>query len=337
MKGRILVTGAAGMIGSAVIWDLNRRGYQNIVAVDRLGTSPKWENLVPLTITDYWEAEELLARLNSGALRDIGTVFHLGACSATTEQDGTYLMRNNFGYTKMLAHWAVDNGARFVYASSAATYGARERGLTEDLPLNELRPLNRYGYSKHLFDVYAQEAGLLAHIVGLKYFNVFGPNEDHKGGMRSVVYKAFHQIRETGKVQLFKSYRAEYPDGGQQRDFLYLKDAVDATLYLGESGEANGLFNVGSGQPHTWLELVSAVFKAMGREPEIEFIEMPDALREQYQYFTCAELGKLRGAGYSRPWTPLEEAVRDYVQGYLITGAKLAVHHRGGGGIKEAT
>ena len=323
MKGQILVTGAAGMIGSAIVWELNRRGYRNIIAVDRLGTSPKWENLAPLTIADYWEADELLARVASGGLQDVGTIFHLGACSSTTEQDGTYLMRNNFGYTKRLAEWAVEHRARFVYASSAATYGARERGLTEDLPLNELRPLNRYGYSKHLFDVYAQEHGLLSHITGLKYFNVFGPNENHKGGMRSVVYKAFHQIQDTGKVQLFKSYKSEYPDGGQKRDFLYVKDAVDATIFLAERPDAKGLFNIGSGDPHTWVELVSGVFRAMDREPEIEFIEMPEQLRGQYQYFTCAELGKLRATGYERPWTELGEAVGDYVRRYLMLGRHL--------------
>lgn len=317
MKGRILVTGAAGMIGSMIVGELNRRGRNDIVAVDRLGTSPKWENLVPLTFADYWEADELRERVEHGTLDDIGTVFHMGACSATTELDGTYLMRNNFGYTKMLAEWAVQHGARFIYASSAATYGARERGLSENLPLGDLRPLNRYGYSKHLFDRYAEQSGLLGRITGLKYFNIFGPNENHKGGMRSVVYKAYQQIAETGKVQLFKSYKAEYPDGGQQRDFLYVKDAVDATIYLAEQPDAHGLFNIGSGQPNTWLELVSGVFRAMGREPEIEFIEMPEALRGQYQYFTCAELAKLRRAGYARPWTPLGEAVRDYVQNYL--------------------
>ncbi len=323
MKGQFLVTGAAGMIGSALIWDLNRRGYRNILAVDRLGTSPKWENLAPLSIADYWESDDLLSRVNAGNLRDIITVFHLGACSSTTEPDATYLMRNNFEYTKQLAEWAVRENVRFVYASSAATYGARERGLKESLPLDQLRPLNRYGYSKHLFDVYAEEHALLPHITGLKYFNVFGPNENHKGGMRSVVFKAFHQILETGKVQLFRSYRSEYPDGGQQRDFLYVKDAVDATIELSEQRHARGLYNVGSGQPHTWLDLVNAVFQAMQREPQIEFIDMPDALRAQYQYFTCADLTKLRATGYSRPWTPLTEAVRDYVQNYLIPGRHL--------------
>lgn len=316
-KGQILVTGAAGMIGSCLVAELNRRGHRNIIAVDRLGTSPKWRNLVGLQISDYWEADELLSRVERGALTQIGVVFHLGACSATTEQDGTYLMRNNFGYAKQLAEWSIGHKARFVYASSAATYGARERELSEDLPLSELRPMNRYGLSKHMFDVYAERKGMLRSIAGLKYFNVFGPHEDHKGGMRSVVYKAFHQIRETGKVQLFKSYRSEYPDGGQQRDFLYVKDAVDATIFFAENSTANGLFNVGSGIPHSWVELVTPIFQALGRAVDIEFIEMPEALRDQYQYFTCADLDKLRASGYACAWTPLDEAVRDYVLNYL--------------------
>lgn len=323
MKEPILVTGAAGLIGSAIVWQLNRRGFRNIIAVDRLGTSPKWENLVPLAIADYWEAEELLERVVGGTLQEVGTIFHLGACSSTTEQNGTYLVRNNFEYTKRLALWAVEHQTRFIYASSAATYGALERGLSEDLPLNDLRPLNRYGYSKHLFDLYAQANGLLPHIAGVKYFNVFGPNENHKGQMRSLVCKAFDQIRETGKVRLFKSYKPEFPDGGQQRDFLYVKDAADATIHLAEQPAALGLFNLGSGKPHSWLELVSHVFRAMDIEPSVEFIEMPDALREQYQYFTCADLTKLRAAGYHRPWTSLEEAIRDYVQNYLAPGSHL--------------
>ena len=317
MKGQILVTGAAGMIGSNLIAELNRRGYRDIIAVDRLGTSSKWENLVPLAIADYWEADDWLSRVDRGAATGIGTVFHLGACSATTEQDGTYLMRNNFGYTKRLAEWALDQKARFVYASSAATYGARERGLTEDIALSDLRPLNRYGYSKQLFDAYAESKGLLTRIAGLKYFNIFGPNEGHKGGMRSVVHKAFHQIIETGRVQLFKSYRPEYPDGGQQRDFLYVKDAVDATIYFGENVGQSGIFNVGSGVPHSWTDLVTPIFHALEREPRIEFIEMPEALRQQYQYFTCADLTKLRSTGYACAWTPLADAVRDYVIDYL--------------------
>ena len=324
-KGRILVTGGAGFIGSALVWELNRRGLTNILIADFLGTDSKWKNLVPLQFADYIEADDLLERLRQTphTLSSIGAVFHLGACSSTTETDAAYLVRNNFEYTKALAHFALDSGRRFVYASSAATYGGIEASLPESVALTSLRPLNMYGYSKHLFDTYAERAGMLPRITGLKYFNVFGPNEEHKGDMRSVVHKAFHQIAETGTVRLFRSYRPEFPDGGQRRDFLYVKDAVAATVFLAEHVDGGGLFNVGSGAPHTWLELAHAVFGALGREPKVEFIDMPEELRGKYQYFTCAHIDKLRGAGFDQRITPLEDAVRDYVRNYLIAGRRL--------------
>lgn len=318
---RVIVTGGAGLIGSAVVWHLNRLGHERILIADRMDRSEKWRNLVPLRFLDYLDADALLAALPH--LDDIAAVYHLGACSSTTETDADYLMRNNFEYTKTLAHWAVERGARFVYASSAATYGAREDDFREDLPLDSLRPLNMYGYSKHLFDQYAARAGLLGRITGLKYFNVFGPNEDHKGDMRSVVHKAFHHIRETGKLQLFKSHRAEFQDGCQQRDFLYVKDAVAMTIFLASRPEAMGLYNLGSGAPHTWLELAHAIFAAMDREPAIEFIPMPEHLRAKYQYRTCATIAKLRAAGYDQPLTPLESAVSDYVRNYLAPDRRL--------------
>jgi ADP-L-glycero-D-manno-heptose 6-epimerase len=324
-KTRILVTGGAGMIGSAVVWHLNRLGADRILIVDRLDRTEKWRNLAPLRFLDYLDADDLLRLIETKPerLHDVGTVYHLGACSSTTETDSAYLMRNNFDYTKSLAHWALGNGTRFVYASSAATYGAREDDFREDLPLDSLRPLNIYGYSKHLFDQYAERNGLLWNIVGLKYFNVFGPNEDHKGEMRSVVHKAFHQIQTTGKLQLFQSHRSDYPHGCQERDFLYLKDAVAMTVYLAEQPEAKGLFNLGSGEPHTWLELGHAIFSALDREPQIEFIPMPEALREKYQYRTCATIEKLRAAGYDAPITPLPDAVADYVRQYLSPNLRL--------------
>jgi ADP-L-glycero-D-manno-heptose 6-epimerase len=322
---RILVTGGAGMIGSAVVWQLNRLGADRILIADRLDRTEKWRNLAPLRFLDYLDADDLLRLLETTPerLNDIGTVYHLGACSSTTETDSAYLMRNNFDYTKSLAHWAVGNGTRFVYASSAATYGAREDDFRENLPLDSLRPLNMYGYSKHLFDQYAERAGLLDRIVGLKYFNVFGPNEDHKGEMRSVVHKAFHQIETTGQLQLFQSHRPDYEHGSQERDFLYVKDAVAMTVYLAGQREAKGLFNLGSGEPHTWLELGAAIFAALDREPQIEFIPMPETLREKYQYRTCATIGKLRAAGYNAPITPLTEAVADYVRRYLSPNLRL--------------
>jgi ADP-L-glycero-D-manno-heptose 6-epimerase len=210
-----------------------------------------------------------------------------------------------------------------VYASSAATYGARERGLDETLPLESLRPLNMYGYSKHLFDCYAERAGLLPYLTGLKYFNVFGPNENHKGNMRSVVEKAFHQIRQTGRMNLFKSYRPEFPHGGQRRDFLYVKDAARATVFLAESVNEGGLFNIGSGEANTWITLANAIFAALGLPPQIDFVEMPDELRDKYQYFTCANIAKLRAAGWNAPITPLSDAVRDYVRNYLLPDRRL--------------
>jgi ADP-L-glycero-D-manno-heptose 6-epimerase len=324
-KGRILVTGGAGFIGSALVWELNRRGLKNILIADFLGNDEKWKNLVPLEFTDYIEADDLLQRVQESphVLSDLGAIFHLGACTSTTERDAAYLIRNNFEYTKKLAHFAVSGGLRFVYASSAATYGGLEASLPESVALETLRPLNIYGYSKHLFDCYAKHAGMLPRITGVKYFNIFGPNEYHKREMRSVVHKAFYQIRETGSVKLFKSERPEFPDGGQRRDFLYVKDAVAATIFLAEQVDGGGLFNIGSGEPRTWIELANSIFKALDREPKIEFIDMPEELRGNYQYFTCAHIDKLRGAGFDQKMMPLEDAVRDYVRNYLVPARHL--------------
>jgi len=318
-EGRILVTGGAGFIGSALIWELNRRGLDNILVADFLGQEEKWRNLAPLRFADYVEADDLLMRLDVSPQQfdDLTAIFHLGACSSTTETDAAYLIRNNFDYTKSLAKFALENGIRFVYASSAATYGCLESAVSESIPLESLRPLNIYGYSKHLFDKWAEHNGLLPLITGLKYFNIFGPNEQHKGDMRSVVHKAYYQILETGQVSLFKSYRPEFRHGEQKRDFMYVKDAVDATIYLAENVDGGGLFNIGSGQANTWLALVNPIFTSCGLAPNIRFIEMPDRLQEKYQYFTCADISKLREAGYDRPMTPLASAVRDYVVNYL--------------------
>ena len=333
-EGRVLVTGGAGLIGSALIWEMNRRGLRNIFVTDRLGRSEKWKNLVALRFLDYMEAEEwdrLLSDGGRGLPAGIRTVFHLGACSATTETDATYLVRNNYEYTKRMAEWALANGARFVYASSAATYGALETNLSESRHLDTLRPLNMYGYSKHRFDCYARAAGFLERIVGLKYFNVFGPNEDHKGDMRSVVTKAFQQIARTGSMQLFKSYRPEFADGCQKRDFLYVKDAVKMTLHLASLDDAGGLYNIGSGEARSWLDLAHALFQALGREPRIEFVEMPETLRPKYQYFTRAEMDRFRATGYTEPLTTLEDAVADYDKNYLVPGRKLGDEPNGAG------
>ena len=322
-SGRTLVTGGAGFIGSALIWALNRRGIDRILVVDRLGRSEKWRNLTPLAFDDYLEADALMPALERGALDDVRTVFHLGACSSTTETDASFLVRNNLEVTKTLAEWSIGRNVRFVYASSAATYGALEGDLSESVDLATLRPLNMYGYSKHLFDRYAARRGYLDRIVGLKYFNVFGPNEDHKDDMRSMVHKAFQQIRETGRVRLFKSDRPEFRDGEQRRDFVYVKDAVEMTLHAAGRTDLNGLVNVGSGASHTWIELASAVFDAAGTRRDIEFVDMPQHLRGKYQYSTRAVIDRLKRSGYDRPITPLADAIADYVRNYLMPNRRL--------------
>jgi ADP-L-glycero-D-manno-heptose 6-epimerase len=326
-EARVLVTGGAGFIGSALVWGLNARGCERVVVSDVLGTSEKWSNLPPLRFEDYLEADDLLPMLEVGGLGSFDYVLHMGACSSTTESDASYLVRNNFEFTKQLAQWALEAGTRFVYASSAATYGDGSGGMDDgdQAPeaLGRLRPLNMYGYSKHLFDQWAARRGVLDRMVGLKYFNVFGPNEGHKGEMRSLVNKAYDQVLRTGTIGLFKSYRPEFAHGEQKRDFLYVKDAVEMTLHLATEPRARGLFNIGSGRAHTWLELADALFRALGREPQVEFVEMPDSIRAKYQYFTEADLSRLRSAGYARAVTPLHDAVADYVREYLVPGRHL--------------
>jgi len=320
----IVVTGGAGFIGSALIAGLNAKGLDDILVVDRLGCDQRWKNLRNLSFADYVDKDDFLEMvLASKAPPGIDTILHMGACSDTTETDAAYLMKNNYEYTKLLAQWAAGSGIRFIYASSAATYGDGSRGFSDnEAKLHTLRPLNMYGYSKHLFDLWAGRTALLDKIVGLKYFNVFGPNEYHKADMRSFILKAFEQITETGKVRLFKSCNTDYGDGEYVRDFIYIKDAVDMTLFFLDNRRTAGLFNIGTGEPRTWNDMVKAVFAAMGKRPDIEYIEMPQQLRSQYQYYTCADITKLRNAGYQKPTMPLEEAIRDYIRQYLAGGTR---------------
>jgi len=321
----IIVTGGAGFIGSALIAGLNKKNITDILVVDRLGKDLKWKNLQNLSFADYVEKDDFLELVIEEKLDSpVDAVFHLGACSDTTETNASYLIKNNYEYTKLLAQWATDADIRFIYASSAATYGNGSVGFRDDKQKIEvLRPLNMYGYSKHLFDLWARRAGLFDRIVGLKYFNVFGPNEYHKADMKSFIVKAFEQIKGTGKVRLFKSYQQEYADGGQMRDFLYVKDAVDMTLFFLDNPQLSGLFNIGTGEARTWNDLVDAVFVSMGAEPDIEYIDMPASIRNQYQYFTQADISKLQKAGYSKQTTTLEDAIKDYVQNYLQKGLYL--------------
>lgn len=316
----IVVTGGAGFIGSAIVWRLNQLGTDNIVIVDRLGETEKWKNLVGLKYANIYHKDEFIEMIEDDSIPfEIKAIVHLGACSSTTEKDADYLLYNNFKYTQSLCAYCLEKDIRFIYASSAATYGNGENGYLDDEEnLDVLKPLNMYGYSKHMFDLWAKREEILDEIVGVKYFNVFGPNEYHKNDMRSVIHKAFGQINETGKVKLFKSYESQYEDGKQMRDFIYVKDAVDMTLHFLEHRDKNGLYNVGTGKARTWVDLVSSIFKSMNLEPNIEFIDMPNELKGKYQYFTEANIEKIRSAGYNNKITSLEDAVDDYVKEYLI-------------------
>jgi len=319
MNVRHIVTGGAGFIGSNLVRELNDRGEADILIVDELGESEKWKNLVGLAYEDYIDKGDLFDYMEELELSKVKAIYHLGACSATTETDADYLAYNNYHYTRALCETCQDEGIRFIYASSAATYGDGELGYSDlDADTPKYSPLNMYGYSKHMFDLWALRSGALKSIAGLKYFNVYGPGEAHKDDMRSVVHKSFEQIRDTGKVQLFKSHRPDYRDGEQVRDFIYVKDAVAMSLWLGEHPKTSGLFNCGTGIPRTWADLATAVFSAMGAEPNIEFVDMPQHLQGKYQYHTCAVMDKIREQGFPTEFHSLEDGIRDYVCNYLM-------------------
>ena len=326
-KGITIVTGGAGLIGSATIWGINNQNLDNVWLVDWIEkNSPKQENLKNIKFQRVIAPDQFreLVRDKNAELSDIKTIVHLGACSSTTETNEDYLNDNNLLYTQELCEWALEHNARFVYASSAATYGDGKMGMDDqDQDLEKFHPLNLYGWSKHKFDLIAKERGWFYKITGLKYFNVYGPNEEHKGDMRSVVSKAYRQIVDNGKMTLFKSYRADYLDGEQKRDFLYIKDAVQMTLWLAQNESATGLFNLGNGLARTWLDLGKSIFSALKLEKQIEFVEMPEILKDKYQYFTQAKIEKLRIQGYNYNLFSLEEAVKDYICNYLETNLRL--------------
>lgn len=318
---KIILTGGAGFIGCNLALALNARGEDDILIVDDLNHPRKEAHLALVRHVQYLDKRELRPALRAGAHSDCKAVFHLGACSSTTETDEAYLADNNTAYTRELAEWCLAGNRRFIYASSASTYGTGEMGYSDDeASIPSLRPLNLYGKSKQAFDMIALENGWLKKIVGLKFFNVFGPYEEHKGSMRSVIHKAYGEIRETGKLGLFKSYKPEYEDGGQRRDFVYVKDVVKQMLWFYDHPEANGIFNCGTGHSRSWLDLGRAVFVAMGRAENIEFIEMPESLRAHYQYFTEADMAKVHAAGFTEPFFTLEDAAADYIRGYLDKG-----------------
>lgn len=313
-----IVTGGAGFIGSACIWKLNQSGITDILVVDHLSRSEKWKNLVNRQYKDYIHKSVFIEQLLKGKFSGIEAIVHLGACSSTTERNADFLMENNFHYSRTLAQYAIERGIRFINASSAATYGDGEKGFSDDeTVVPTLKPLNMYGYSKQLFDLWLLRENLSQHLASLKFFNVYGPNEYHKGDMCSVIYKAFFQVRETGKIRLFKSYRPEFVDGGQKRDFVYVKDCVNVIVWLLQHPAINGIFNVGTGKARTWNDLAKAVFTAMDVDRQIEYVEMPEHLKDRYQYFTAADMQKLTTAGCPVKFSRIEEGIRDYVTGYL--------------------
>ncbi len=321
----IVVTGGAGFIGSNLIAGLEERGYGDLVVVDWLGQGEKWRNLARRNIADVVPPEALAGWLSSRAGR-VRAIFHMGANSATTETDGDRILDQNLRPTLALWDWCTRHRVPLIYASSAATYGDGAAGFDDDpepAALARLKPLNLYGWSKHAADrrllALAARGERPPHWAGLKFFNVYGPNEYHKGDMRSVVHKLFPEVAAGRPAKLFRSYRNDYADGGQMRDFVHVGDCVAVMLWLLEAPSVSGLFNVGSGQARTWVDLATAVFGAVGRAPDITFVDMPEALRDRYQYFTEAPVGRLRAAGYDRPFTALEDGVADYVRGYLAT------------------
>lgn len=314
-----IVTGGAGFIGNAFVWKLNQEGIDDILIVDSLGCSEKWKNLVKRRYADFIHKDAFYEMLCEGSLPfKAKAVIHMGACSSTTERDADYLMENNFHYSCALARWAVAKKIPFLYASSGATYGDGSMGFSDDdRTTPKLKPINMYGYSKQLFDLWVMRNKLLGKVVGIKFFNVFGPNEYHKGEMQSVVRKSFFQIRDTGKVRLFKSHRTGFGHGEQIRDFVYVKDCVEVMWWFLQTPGARGIFNLGTGKARTWNDLVKAVFKASGMKPRIEYIDMPVEIRGQYQYVTEAKMDKLRKAGCPVRCRSLEDAITDYVTRHL--------------------
>lgn len=319
MSERFIITGGAGFIGNNIAHELNKRGHRDLLIVDDLDHDEKIANLDSVEYREYLDKDAFRAMLLENKLRPVTTVIHMGACSSTTETNEKYLTDNNVVYSQQLCTWCLENGIRFIYASSAATYGDGSLGYSDNDALTpKLQPLNLYGKSKQDFDIWAMENGLLNRITGLKYFNVYGPHEDHKGDMRSVINKAYKQICETGELTLFKSYRPEYADGEQERDFIFVRDVVNATLFFHDNPAVSGLFNCGTGAARTWLDLANAVFAAMDKEPNIVFIDMPESIRDKYQYHTKAETAKLREAGYTDNFTSIEEGAKLYIQQYLV-------------------
>lgn len=315
----IIVTGANGFIGSVILWDLENAGYKDLVAVDMVSPKDRPSPLSHRKISKYFDKNDLWQFLEtSEAQNKVQWIIHMGANSSTTESNWEHLLDVNTHYTEKLFTWCAAHQKGFIYASSAATYGAGENGFDDTFDSEKLKPLNLYGESKVLFDRWAvKQTKTPPNWYGLKFFNVFGPNEYHKGSMSSVAFKAFHQIKDTGSLGLFKSYHPDYKDGEQKRDFVYVKDVSRWILELMTKKPKNDIYNMGFGVPRTWLDLANSVFLAMNKNPKINWLEMPENIKNQYQYFTEAKMTKWHSQGMSEGQWPLEKAVADYVQNYL--------------------
>ncbi|MGE0254290.1 MAG: ADP-glyceromanno-heptose 6-epimerase [Alphaproteobacteria bacterium] len=314
----IVITGGAGFIGSNLAAALDARGGEPLVICDRLGSGDKWRNIARRELFDLVPPEDLLGWLEAHAPQ-IHMIFHLGAISTTTERDADAIVANNFRLSRALWDWCGRRDIRLIYASSAAVYGDGAQGFDDDpAGLAALRPLNPYGWSKLLFDRFAVRAAARGarkpgQWAGLRFFNVYGPHEAHKDGQRSVVHQVWGQVKATGRCRLFRSHHPDYTDGGQLRDFVSVDDCVDVLLWLHDNPSVSGLFNLGTGKARSFADLANAVFAALGTPPAIDYVDTPEALRAQYQYFTEARMERLRRAGYARPFTALEDGVRDYV------------------------
>ncbi len=312
----VVVTGGAGFIGSCMVAKLNEMGIEDIYIVDNVNTSEKWMNLRNKKYIRYYHKDEFLKMLPE--FTGITHIIHMGACSATTEQDFDYLYKNNYLYTIALWEYCTAKQISFLYASSAATYGGGELGFDDKMDIDTLMPLNRYGYSKQIFDLWAKkQKDKPKQAVGMKFFNVYGPNEYAKGRMASMIYHGYKQVMANNCIKLFKSYKEGFKDGGQLRDFVYVKDICDVIAFFMENPSVNGLFNLGTGHAESFRVLGESVFEALGRTPNIEYIEMPEDLRGKYQYYTQAEMSKLYEAGYTKPFYDLKSGAADYVQNYL--------------------